>query len=106
MAIAESGGTLTDRSGTITAGGTAQVLAAANTARRYLRIQNQSAGVLWVRETGTAAASGASMALKACTVAGDGTGGAFVYEGLFVCTSAISIFGAVTGQAFHAVESS
>lgn len=104
MAIAEAGGPLTDRSGTITTGGAAQQLAAANTARRYLLIQNLSTGVLWVNLTGTAAVGQPSIALKACAVANDGTGGAIVFEGSFIPTGAVSILGATTGQAYSARE--
>lgn len=104
MAIAETGGTLTDKSGTITAGGTAQVLAAANPARRYFLVQNASVGTLWVSPDTTAVAGSPSIALKACAVANDGSGGALIFDSLFVPTSAISIIGATTGQAFVAKE--
>lgn len=97
-------GALTDKSGTITAGGTAQVLAAAKSDRRYLMIQNLSTGVLWVNTTGTAAVGQPSIALKACTVLNDGTGGAIVFEGSFIPTGAVSILGATTGQPFAARE--
>lgn len=95
---------LTDRSGTITTGGTAQQLAAANASRRYLLIQNLSTGVLWVNTTGTAAVGQPSIALKACGVANDGTGGAIVFEGSYIPPGAVSILGASTGQAFAARE--
>lgn len=95
---------LTDRSGTIAAGGTAQQLAAANSARRYLLIQNLSTGVLWVSTTTTAVVGQPSIALKACTAANDGTGGALVYEGSFIPTGAVSIIGATTSQAYSARE--
>jgi len=38
-----------DRSGSITTGGTAQLLAAANGKRRQLSVQNISTGDLWIR---------------------------------------------------------
>lgn len=97
-------GGLTDRSGTITTGGSAQQLAAANTTRRYLLVQNHSTGVLWVNLTGTAAVGQPSIALSACAVANDGTGGVLAFEGSFVPTGAVSILGATTGQAFSARE--
>ncbi len=84
----------TNRSGTITTGGTAQQLAAANTSRLSLTGQNISAGDLWINETGgTAAVNGAgSYRIPA--------GSAFS-----VATNrAISIIGATTGQAFTATE--
>lgn len=107
MPVATRGGTggpLTNKSGTITAGGTAQVLAAANVDRRYLIVQNLSTDVLWVNPTGTAAAGQPSFALKACGTANDGTGGVLVFEGAFIPTGAVSIIGATTGSAFAARE--
>lgn len=83
----------TDRSGAIGAGGAAQVMAAANTGRRGLRIFNNSGDVLWVSEVGAAAANGAG------SVQIESFG---FYE--VVSSRAISIFGATTGQKFTAVE--
>ena len=48
----------TDRSGTITTGGTAQVLMAANPRRRGWIVQNTSGANLFVNETGSAATQG------------------------------------------------
>ena len=45
-----------NRSGTITTGGTAQVIAAANSSRKSLTIQNISNENLWVNEIGGTAA--------------------------------------------------
>lgn len=84
----------TNVSGTITTGGTAQVLAAANAARKALYGQNISAGDLWINETGGNAAVGAAGSYK--VAAG---------ESFSVNTNrAISIIGATTGQAFTATE--
>jgi hypothetical protein len=84
----------TDRSGTIAAGGTAQALAAANTARTFLVGQNTSSGDLWLNEIGgTAAANGAGSYRVA-------SGATFSVN----TSRAISIIGAVTGQAFAATE--
>lgn len=84
----------TDRSGTITAGGTAQVLAAANPSRVFLKGQNISTSDLWINETGGTAAVNAA--------------GSYVIgaRGTFsISTSrSISIYGATTGQAFTATE--
>ncbi len=87
-------GSLTDKSGTITAGGTQQTLAAADTARRYLFIQNQSSGDLWFNFGTNAVVSQPSIRLQA--------GESFTMEGNFVDTRIISIIGATTGQAFAA----
>lgn len=85
-----------ERSGTITAGGTAQTLAAANTARRFYRVMNLSTGDLWINDKGTAAVPNQpSFKLVA---------GAMYEVSSCAPTSAISIFGATTGQAFSAAE--
>lgn len=84
----------TDRSGTITAGGTAQQLAAANASRVSLTGQNISAGDLWINEIGGAAAVGGTGSYK---IAG---GQAFSVG----TNRAISIIGATTGQQFTATE--
>lgn len=86
---------ITDRSGTITSGGVAQTLSAANTGRRGFFIQNVSTGDLWIRDGGTAAATQPSVWIPA---------GAFFEYTNGVPTSALSIFGATTGQAFTARE--
>ena len=84
----------TDRSGAITTGGTAQALAASNTARKGLTGQNISSADLWVNEIGG-------------TAAADTAGSYRVAPGatFSVSTSrAISIVGATTGQKFTATE--
>lgn len=87
---------LTDRSSTITSGGAAQTLMAANPNRNGYSIQNVSSGTLWVRENGTAAASQPSLSLAP---------GAYFESPLNgVTIDAISIYGATTGQAFYARE--
>lgn len=83
----------TDRGGTITAGGTAQQLAAANPSRTFLKGQNTSTGDLWINEVGgTAAAASPSYRIPA--------GATFAVN----TSAAISIFGATTGQTFSATE--
>jgi hypothetical protein len=85
--------TYEDRSGTITAGGTAQVVLPAWTGRHGCVVQNQSAGSLWVSETATAIAGPPSILIPAGQQ--------------FLCMSpasgqAYSIIGATTAQAFAA----
>ena len=85
--------TYEDRSGTIGAGGTAQVVLPAWTGRHGCVIQNQSAGSLWVSETATAIAGPPSILIPAGQQ--------------FLCMSpasgqAYSIIGATTAQAFAA----
>ena len=84
----------TNRSGSITTGGTAQQLAAANPDRLGLDFQNISAGDLWINETGGTAAVNTAGSWKIAT-------GQF----FSVATNqAISIVGATTGQAWTATE--
>ena len=87
--------TYADRSGTITAGGTAQVVLPAFPGRHGCMIQNQSLGSLWVSETATAVAGPPSILIPAGQQ--------------FLCMSpasgqAYSIIGATTAQAFAARE--
>ena len=89
-------GTLTNHSGTITTGGTAQQVVAANANRNYLLLQNQSTGDLWFDLGVDAVQSQPSLKL----VAGDSV----VWEDNYIPTSSVSIIGATTGQAFAAKE--
>lgn len=91
-----SGVSDTDRSGTITTGGTAQTLMAQNGSRRGFWVQNVSSGDLWISTVGTAAASQPSMKIAA--------GALYESPAHGVSTAAISIYGATTGQAFSARE--
>lgn len=89
-------GSLTNRSGTITLGGTAQTLAAANTSRSYLLVQNISAENLWINFTTAAVADQPSFKI----VPGD----TFFMESSFLSTELISIIGATTGSKFVSKE--
>jgi len=84
-----------DRSGTIAAGGTAQVLMPAWSGRHGCVMQNQSTTDLWVSEVGTAAATQPSIKVPAGTqyICGNPAPG-----------SALSVFGATTAQPFAARE--
>lgn len=86
----------TDRSSTITTGGVAQVAMAALSTRKAYFFQNVSSEVMWGSFTGTAAPN---------------TVGSFeivpkgVIRSTTVCeTTALSIYGATTGQKFTAWE--
>lgn len=83
----------TNRSGTVTAGGTAQQLAAANNNRKALVIQNRSDAVLVVNEHGAASeTAGFELAPKA---------------GISILSrNAVSVFGSTTGQRWSATETS
>jgi hypothetical protein len=84
----------TNRSGSITLGGTAQVLAAANDFRRALTGQNISSGDLWINEIGGTAAADTAGSYKIPS------GATFEVS----TRRAISIIGATTGQKFTATE--
>jgi hypothetical protein len=84
---------LINRSGTITTGGTAQTLMAADTTRNGFSVQNLSTGDLWINELGgTAAASQPAIKIT--------SGSLYETPRGMPCEYAVSIFGATTGQAF------
>ena len=84
----------TDRSGSITTGGTAQQLAAANSTRSGLSGQNISSGDLWINETGGTAAVDTAGSFKVPSGSG--------FE--ISTNQAVSVIGATTGQKFTATE--
>jgi len=82
-----------DKSGSITAGGTAQVAMVANGGRQGFVFQNVSAGDLWVDFTGTAVADKPSIKVVAGALLDCSDGG--------ICPiTAMSVIGATTGQKF------
>ena len=83
-----------DRSSTITAGGTAQVLLAANANRKGIEFFNNSVGSIWLNVVGTAVAGGGSIEVR--------SGG--YWSPPVVPVTAISVIGATTGQAFTCWE--
>lgn len=88
---------LISRSGTITTGGVAQTLMAANITRSGFMVLNLSAGDLWINELGgTASASQPSIKIT--------TGQLYETMTGQPCPEAITIFGATTAQAFTARE--
>lgn len=90
-------GALTDRSGTIAAAATSQQIAAANGARRYLRVQNLDAVAdLWVNLGAAANAGAGSLRLA--------PGAVLTFDGSFVPTQAVNVLGATAGAAFTAKE--
>jgi hypothetical protein len=88
--------TYVDRSGMIAAGGTAQVAAAANPARQGFFVQNISTADLWLSSVGTALAGSPSLRIA--------PGQLYESPAHGVPSTAISIIGATTGQAYVARE--
>lgn len=99
LPITSSNVTVTNRSGSITTGNTAQQLMAANSLRKGFWIQNISAGDLYISDVGTATNN--SVTPNSLVIKPD-----VIYESPFGGTSsaAISIIGATTGQKFVARE--
>lgn len=91
-----SEGTLTDGSGSIATASTSQQVFAANVSRKYLLVQNTSAGALGINFTSAATLGVGSIQLAA--------GASFVMESAFVSTEAVTIIGATAGQTFTAKE--
>jgi hypothetical protein len=96
--VVDNAGALTDRSGTITAGGAAQNAVGTNATRRYLLVRNPKSATesLWLSLVGTAAAASPSLELAA--------GDAFVAEHNLIPTNAVSVFALTTGHAFTVWE--
>lgn len=94
--VHSAAGSLASISGTVTAGGTAQNAAAANSGRVGFSIQNQSSGVLWFSTLATAVASQPSIKLLPGAYYESPPGGAG--------TGALSVLGATTGQAWAGRE--
>lgn len=88
--------TRTDKSGTITAGGTAQTLIVVNTLRKAWELQNNSSGDLWFSTTAAAVVGQPSFKLAPGQTYESGLGSAD--------TGAVSLIGATTGQTFSARE--
>ena len=86
--------TLSSASGTITAGGTAQTIIAADTSGYHYSIQNNSAGDLWIDSLATAIVGQPSFKLAA--------GDYYETPANMTITGALSIIGATTGQTFTA----
>ena len=98
--------TMTERSSTVTAGGTSQQLAAANASRRYLFIQNPNTtagqGVtaenLYIRFGAVAAGIDNGTAIELLP------GASLTYESLASPTQAIQVIAATTAHKFIAME--
>lgn len=100
-------GALTDRSGTVTTGGTAQDAAAANTGRKYLYLENPA-----YKSDGSTANPAERLCFRTDAAATLGAGSicldpgqSFEYAGSFIPTGAVSVVAATTGHAWTAKES-
>lgn len=92
-------GTLTDRHGTITTGGTSQQIAAVNSNRKYLLIFNPPTATetLFINFTTAAAQDATSIPIT--------PGGSFLMQApSFVSTEAVNAVAATTGHAFGCKE--
>lgn len=89
-------GAPTDRSGTITTGGTSQTLAAALSTRTYIEIQNISDETMYINFGAAATVDSNSFKIVA--------GGSYVNPAHFCPTGTITIIGATTGKKFVAKE--
>ena len=93
--INAAGSTASDGSGTVAAGGSAQILFGGIVPANGFLVQNNSSAALWISDVGTASAGGASIQLAA-------NGGVFATPSGYKPAAAVSLFGATTGQAFAA----
>ena len=95
LSVTPATGTLTSVSGSITTGGTAQALAASNSSRRGLTLQNTSTGELRVSPWGTASST-AGYKVEA--------GALLVLDVPHCGVGSVSVWGATTGQTFIGAE--
>jgi hypothetical protein len=93
--INAAGAAASDGSGTIAAGGSAQLLFGGIVPSHGFLVQNNSSAALWISDVGTASAGGAGIQLAA-------NGGLFTTPGGYKPAGAVSLYGATTGQAFAA----
>lgn len=91
LSVTQATGALTSVSGSVTTGGTAQVLAASNSARRGITLQNTSTGDLRVSPWGTASSTAGFLVAA---------GALLVLDAPHCGVGAISIWGATTAQTF------
>jgi len=89
-------GSLTDGSGTITTASTSQQIFAANSARKYLFIQNSSVNNMWINFTSAAILGQPSILIS--------PGSVFTMENNFISNEAINIIGATANATFTAKE--
>lgn len=91
-----SSNTLTDRSGSVTTGSTAQNIMSASAQRRGFFFQNLSTTDLWIRIAGTASAGSGSLKIV--------PDGYYESPDTIPAVGLVSLFGTTTGQAFSCQE--
>jgi hypothetical protein len=89
-------GTLTNRSGSVTLGGTSQQVMAANATRKYLLFENISTEDMYINFTAAALADDASIKIV--------PNGSYILEDSFISTEAVNVVSATTGSKFVAKE--
>jgi hypothetical protein len=92
--INTAGSPAIDGSGTVVAGGTAQMLFSGITPINGWLVANNSSAVLYVSDVGTATPGGASIPIPAASL--------FATPSGYKSVGAVSIYGATTGQAYAA----
>lgn len=98
ITFAALGTQVTDGSGTITVGGTAQLLFGGATPANGFLVQNTSDDDLWISDVGTASAGGSSLRLPPRLY----YGGRFMTPLGYRPPGPVSIFGATAGLSFAA----
>ncbi len=93
--INTAGAVVSDGSGTVATGGSAQTLFGGIVPANGFVVQNNSTAALWISDVGVASAGGASIQLTA-------NGGVFATPSGYKPAGAVSLFGATTGQGFAA----
>lgn len=94
--VSQQAGSVTDASGSTSATpSTSTSLIAANSARKYLIIQNLSdTATIWVNPSGTATAGAGSFKILA--------NGSIVFEGSFICTQAFTVLSTIASVSYTA----
>lgn len=96
LPVVNTAGTVAvDGSGAVATGGSPQTLFGGTVPVNGFLVQNNSAGVLWVCDTGIASDGGASIQLVA-------NGGLFATPSGYKPAGAVSLYGTTTGQVFAA----
>jgi hypothetical protein len=102
LVVSGPSSTFTDRSGSVTTGGTSQQLAAANSTRKYLLLINLSDTIMWVNFGTAAVADQPSIPLGPANAIYDG--GILEYNAGVVPSGSVNLLCATTGKKFVCKE--